>query len=70
MLNRIQNAKLQGVYNESLRRNSFNFLSTMKVDSIKDIRYRGKSYQEERCVCGQKIATAYIFKTSRIAGNV
>ena len=37
------------------------FLDTLKVDSIKDVKYVGKFFSYQRCVCGQPIKTAYKF---------
>ncbi len=37
------------------------FLSTLKVDQCKDIKYIGKKIGYFKCVCGQPITKAYIF---------
>ena len=42
-----------------------NFLERLNVDSIRDVRYKGKIYGLHKCVCGQPIKMAYIFTNKR-----
>ena len=36
-----------------------------KIDSIKDVRYKGKCYGYYVCVCGQKIKNGYLFENKQ-----
>ena len=38
------------------------FLSALKVDLIKDVKYVGKEIKNSKCVCGQPIQYCYYFK--------
>lgn len=37
------------------------FLDKLNVDCIREIRYCGKHYGNEHCVCGQRIRHCYVF---------
>lgn len=41
------------------------FLEALNVDSIKDVRYQGKIFTYQRCICGQRIQTCYIFRNQK-----
>ena len=37
------------------------FLDALKVDSTKDVKYVGKNFSYQHCICGQPIKKAYKF---------
>ena len=41
------------------------FLNALKVDLIKDVKYKGKFLESHRCVCGQPIKTSYLFTNTK-----
>lgn len=45
------------------------FLEALNVDSIKDVRYQGKIFTYQRCICGQRIQTCYVFRNQKTRNN-
>ena len=41
------------------------FLEALNVDSIRDVRYQGKKFTYQRCICGQRIQTCYVFRNRK-----
>ncbi len=41
------------------------FLSKLNVDTIKEVKFKNKTYNETKCVCGQHIIIGYNFYNKR-----